>query len=153
MYSHNNPNPNCWLPFGFNNNVYLDADYPELSRIVKSWGDSFVVDDHRFRLGNSSDINRYIYCAGGNRPAGTLTSSQLPNITGYSYIGDGAYFSYWGGAFTAGNHYTYEDPGRGNGGNGGFQFNASRCSSIYKDNVTQVFGDSISMNAFIKAKH
>lgn len=88
MYSHNNPNEKLWLPFGFRDTVYFDRDYPELAKIVKSWGGDFVVDDDRFRLGDSSNINRYIYCAGGDRPAGTLTSSQLPNGTNTTAFGN-----------------------------------------------------------------
>ena len=73
-------------------------------------------------------------------------SSQLPNITGKLLI-DNDRFS--GCVYEI--HQVMGFPNNtGDARQGGID--ASRCSKIYKDGVTQVFGDSIAMNAFIKAK-
>ena len=37
------------------------------------------------------------------------------------------------------------------GGRNGFTFDLSRASSIYKNHVSQVYGDSLALNAYIKA--
>ena len=85
-------------------------------------------------------------------------SSQLPN----------AYGEFWGnnvsrdtdvyssgvirfpckvGAFNVARDYS-----AAYGGRNGFTFDLSRASSIYQNHVTQVYCDSIAINAFIKAK-
>ena len=73
-------------------------------------------------------------------------SSQLPNIVGKLLI-DNDRFS--GCVYEI--HSVQGFPNNtGDARQGGID--ASRCSKIYKDGVTQVFGDSVAMNAFIKAK-
>ena len=150
IYCHNNPDPSRWLPFGFNSKVYLNSDYPELAKIVRSWGAAFIVDDNRFKLGDASDKNRYIFCAGGSRPAGFIMSSQLPNITGrispFAEVG-----SWSDGVFRIDSYNQLGMRGGGDSDNPCFSFDASRSSSIYKNNITQVYGDSISYRIFIKA--
>ena len=79
-------------------------------------------------------------------------SSQLPNIVGGS--NHTSHSGATSGAFRP--HIT--DPrhtGHGWGGNllnRGLKMDASLCSTIYKNNVTQVFGDSMAYNTYIKAK-
>ena len=74
-------------------------------------------------------------------------SSQLPNITGQF---TGADNNTW-----ANGVFQIVDWGQwtGDGANRNptIDFNASRSSSIYKTGVTQVFGDAMSMNIYIKA--
>ena len=100
-------------------------------------------------------------------------SSQLPNITGRNVytLSNGLHPKYNDG-YTSGAFYnTRPVPSDrvygartmfmdvGNWGNGEhyslgtvFNFGADRCSDLYKDNVNEVFGNSVAMNAFIKAK-
>ena len=79
-------------------------------------------------------------------------SSQLPNIEGMI---DNAHEIMRGrGVFK---NYPYEDYSPNAGGayrkeQRAVDFDAKRCSSIYKDNIDQVFGDSVSYNCFIKAR-
>lgn len=99
-------------------------------------------------------------------------SSQLPNIKGVGYWCDSGgvrqkYFPayYEGSLFESrppAGHKLYHtqsvfmDVGNGGGVNwylgSGITLNATRSSKIYKDDVTQAYGDSIAMNAFIKAR-
>ena len=86
-------------------------------------------------------------------------SSQLPNVGGkFSFHNSGINsIKVWttDGVFGKQNHDTNKMH------TGGTQHNnyepshvdidLSRGSSIYKNGVTQVFGDAVSMNAFIKA--
>ena len=161
IYCHNNPDPSRWLPFGFNSKVYLNSDYPELAKIVRSWGAAFIVDDNRFKLGDASDKNRYIFCAGGSRPAGFIMSSQLPNATGYVYFGTdnngsnsvhpinptGAFY----GTGRPGAYISDHNPRGDEAGYHDLRMDLSRVSNIYKNSATQVYGDSLSMNCYIKA--
>lgn len=75
-------------------------------------------------------------------------SSQLPNIKGNcgyvlrGYNIGGAFYSE--GRSPAGTHASTGDPL--------IHLDVSRYNPIYKDNVNEVFGESVAMNAFIKAK-
>lgn len=79
-------------------------------------------------------------------------SSQLPNIRGSSN-----HTCHSGGCGGAVKPLIKGDPyhtGHGWGGNyrdRGFEFSASYYNPIYQDDVNEVFGNSISMNAYIKA--
>ena len=164
IYSHVNPDPARWLPFGVSSAVYYDADYPELAKIVRSWGAAFIVDDERFRLGDASDKNRYLFCAGGDRPAGFVMSSQLPNIKGQIGVAPGRTNISYGGMFYNGSgafqQQNVSTPGdfdrylgrRDEPGHRYAIFNAHNSNTIYKDGDIKPFGESLAMNAFIKSK-
>ena len=83
-------------------------------------------------------------------------SSQLPNITGSVHVISESFNGYgWtGGCFGRGwGHHAGATPSRVDGSDcGTFNLDASRCSTLYKNDVNSVFGDSIAMNMFIKAK-
>ena len=169
IFSHIAPSSGVWLPFGKRDLVYWDRDYPELAKIVKSWGGDFIVDEDRFRLGDASDKNRYIFCAGGDRPAGFVMSSQLPNLRGWFLVSPDAqrdtscstqgldgvfvrtggctnFIHYIGNRFTSGCNGVGDE-------RKGVAFNAGNYNSIYKDGEGLTpFGESLSMNAWIKAK-
>ena len=86
-----------------------------------------------------------------------IMSSQLPNAYGEFYgnnvsrdcdvYSSGVIrFPCKPGAFNVAKDYQTSY-----GGRNGFTFDLSRASNIYKNHVTQVFGDSLSYNIFIKA--
>lgn len=149
MYSLVRPQYGYWLPFG-DGSVYLDEDYPELAKVLKAVSSTFVVDDSRFTVSNVAKENRYLFMSGGNRPTGTIVDSQLPNLTGTDHQ-TGSKDGWATGVFSKWKNNSKETNGQNNGH--GLTFDASRVSSIYKNDVTQVFGDSIAMSIWIKAKH
>ena len=117
------------------------------------------MDDHRFKLRDASDVNRYIFCAGGSRPAGFIMSSQLPDVWGsFGCAEDAIGYQGWTAAFFS-NGCFKKIPNNGSGPSKGgsrgrvnsLDFRLSYGSNLYKNNITQVFGDAVSMNAFIKA--
>lgn len=57
-----------------------------------------------------------------------------------------------GGTYTPGTNEVEGGTVLNNYGNWSYIFDASKGSSIYKNNVSQVFGDSLSYNLYIKAK-
>ena len=84
-------------------------------------------------------------------------SSQLPNAYGEFYgnnvsrdtdvYSSGVIrFPCRPGAFNVARDYSASY-----GGRNGFTFDLSRASSIYKNHVSQVYGDSLALNAYIKA--
>ena len=137
----------CWLPFG-TGETYNDADYPELAKLVKTWGSQYRVSDTEFTLGNYQDKEIYLCQATANYPVGSFVPSRLPNIKGG--CGLAIYADNVTEAF-----YTNGTNHRGIGTAGGdplIFMDASRCSSIYKDNTERVLTDSIAMKFWIKAK-
>lgn len=162
VYAQNNPNPDLWLPFGVSATVYNDSDYPELATLVKAWGEQFRVNgqDGQFKLGDIADANRYIFAAGGEKTSGSFVESQLPNIKGQmNNISETWHTS----GNTNGENNCFEKVSLSSNArltpvnsdaspSGAVRFNASRTSSVYRDGVTKVFGDSFAMNVWIKAK-
>ena len=162
IYAQVNPNTELWLPFGIAANIYNDSDYPELAAMVKAWGAQFRVDgqNNKFKLGDISDANRYLFAAGGDRASGSFMQSQLPNITGQmNHISE----TWNTDGNTEGNNNCFEKLNTSTNARltpinsdrspaGAVRFNANRSNSVYQDGVTKVFGDSFAMNLWIKAK-
>lgn len=89
--------------------------------------------------------------------------SQLPNIVG-GFNFRGASWETMGAFLDTNGAFYYSTTGvrpaqwnvasgyAGTANQPTFHLNANRSSGIYKDNVTQVFTDSVAMNAWIKCK-
>lgn len=165
VFSQNCPTPsNCWLEFGYSDITYDDEDYPELAAIVKSWGDSYVVSDTQFCLGDSADTNRYLVTANTDMMAGATQDSQLPNIDESMVKSYTVKFyapksiSYGTGSSDCSDHNGFWR----NHSYGYNSFSSSLTTStgistsedniIFNENVSQVYGNCLAINAWIKAK-
>lgn len=148
VFSHTNPKEDYWLPFGIAGRIYEDKDYPELARIVKTWGDAYVTSSTQFNLGDATTENRYLIAGGGEITIGKTIDSQLPNHThGFKETNQGNPHGsrlYGGGD----NNYTViNEISKWDADTTGVKNNA-----IYKDDVTKVYGHCIAYHCWIKAK-
>ena len=135
---------------------YLLCDGREVSRNQYSKlfgviGVDYGVGDGKdtFNLPNLSD-NRFIEYSSTASEIGDLKDPALPNITG-TVKGPGVIVE-TSGAFTmpTQDYAEYSDDSPDGGNNRYMKFDASNCSSVYKNDVTTVQPKSIVLMAYIK---
>lgn len=77
-------------------------------------------------------------------------AASIANATGQFGIGDGAYFSYWGGVFYNGGSTVYEDPNSGGAGPRITKFDLSRVNSLYSNDTDTLYPDSCCTRLLIR---
>ncbi len=103
---------------------------------------------------HTPDLRDRVPQGAGAYVVNTKIESGLPNITGY--WGDWVGYQYTGGeSNNAFWHDGWAQRGSQDSGYYGYAymyFNASRCSSVYKDDCTTVQPPAVAVNFYIKAK-
>ena len=111
----------------------------------------------RSLMTHTPDLRDRVPQGAGVYTVNSIIEPALPNITG-SFIGLDENFDslgWWGGAFyyiQAIRCMNTNSSASGNSGEVSTIFNASRCSSIYKDGVNTVQPPALAVNFYIKAK-